>query len=59
MSAEIIKELDESIVYIKAANHIVKDKLKEKIDIKLIKIETRLDAGLDRLYALKAKLENK
>lgn len=59
MSAEIIKELDESIVYIKAANLIVKDKLKEKIDMKLMKIETRLDEGLDRLYALKAKLENK
>ena len=59
MSEEIIKELDESIVYIKAANLIVKDQLKKKIDMELIRIETRLDEGLDRLYDLKAKLEIK
>lgn len=59
MSAEIIKELDESIMYIKAANLIVKDQLQKKIDIELVRIETRLDEGLDKLYTLKAKLEKK
>ena len=59
MSAEIIKELDESIMYIKAANLIVKDQLQKKIDIELMRIETRLDEGLDKLYTLKAKLEKK